>query len=220
MEKILGVIIIICMTLISKFMRQLAFGRADSIALEVAVCSFLYNFLYATSKSRSMGEFIHGELLRCITLLLFAFIIAIVHHYYKSMCMQKVEKIVDGLSTRLGDQDDEKNKSERDFEKALLKHTEVIAQQSIDVWYSEFVDALLYRFIKKTNRPEEKTLRKKKSIIRWAFADILNAMEVTKKNNKKLNDRDFNIDIQNQKMGMVIFDTMEILSIIVAVRII
>lgn len=211
------------MTLISKYLRQLAFGRADSIALELSICSFLYNLFYATTKTNNISDFFQNELLRCITLLLFAFIIAVVHHYYKCMCMQKVERIVDKYSSKLDEQIDSKsieNESEWNLEKTVLDHIEVIAQQSIDVWYSEFVDALLYRFIKKTNRPEEETLRKKKSIIRWAFADILNAMEVTKKSNKKLNDRDFNIDIKNQKMGMVIFDTMEILSIIVAVRII
>ena len=47
MALLISFLIILVMTLCSKFLRTLAFGRSDSVALELCICCFLYRLLTA-----------------------------------------------------------------------------------------------------------------------------------------------------------------------------
>ncbi len=222
MQIWMSLIIIIMMTLISKTLRGLAFGRSDSIALEVAICSFLYNLMYAIAISSSVDGFIHNELMRCVVLLLFAFVIAATHKHYKELSMAMVDKQVERLkairshTTRHLLDDD----GQAEVEDVVLEHTPLIARASIDVWYSQFADKMFYRILRKADKGDVKSFRKKKSLVRWAFADILNSLNIADEDERKLDDKDFNIDNKNQITGMIIFDLMEFLSLIVAIRLI
>ena len=97
MSKLAIFILILVIIFVSKFLRQLAFGRSDSIALEIAICSFIYNLITAVKASASVREFIDNELMRCLVLFFMAFVIAMVHHYYKEMSMQQLEAILQRL---------------------------------------------------------------------------------------------------------------------------
>ena len=81
------------------------------------------------------------------------------------------------------------------------------------------MDKLFSRLLKRTDKGEVKSFRKKKSLVRWAFADILNSLDITPEGEKKLNDRDLNIENRSQIIGMCIFDLLEVLSLLVALRI-
>ena len=79
MALLISFLIILVMTLCSKFLRTLAFGRSDSVALELCICSFLYRLLAAVMEAPDWGFFFREELMRCLVLLLFAFVVAAVH---------------------------------------------------------------------------------------------------------------------------------------------
>ncbi|MCR5325090.1 MAG: hypothetical protein K6E85_17680 [Lachnospiraceae bacterium] len=220
MGKLLALGILLIVIFISKFLRQLAFGRSDSIALEVAICSFMFNFVIAVTKSASAAEFFENELMRCLVLLLMAFIIAMVHHYYKELCMQQIDAILQKLRTMKKYSDVDEGEYAI-LEQKILDHTYLIAKQAVDVWYSQFADIMFFRFLKKFDSSEEKSFKKKKGLIRWGFADILNSLPVMQYGAEaKLTDKDLNINNRRQITGMVIFDLMQFLSLAVAIRLI
>ena len=220
MSKLLIFFVLLLIIFISKFLRQLAFGRSDSIALEVAICSFMFNMVIAVTKSSSASEFFENELMRCLVLFLMAFVIAMVHHYYKELCMQQIEGIIQKLRTMKKYSDVEEGEYEL-LEEKILDNTYLIAKQSVDVWYSQFADVLFFRFLKKVDSSEEKSFKKKKGLIRWGFADILNSLPVMQYGAEaKLTDKDLNINNRRQITGMIIFDLMQFLSLAVAIRLI
>ena len=220
MSKLAIFILILVIIFVSKFLRQLAFGRSDSIALEIAICSFIYNLITAVKASASVREFIDNELMRCLVLFFMAFVIAMVHHYYKEMSMQQLEAILQKLRM-LKKYSEYSQEEDTVLEEKILEHTYMIARQSIDVWYSQFADILFYRFLKKVDSSEEKSFKKKKSLVRWGFADILNNLPVMRYSAEtKLTDKDLNINNKRQITGMVIFDLMQFLSLAVAIRLI
>ena len=218
MEIWIGFGVILVMTLCSKFLRTLAFGRSDSIALEIAICSFLYDLVLAVKQSPDWAWFWREELMRCLVLLLFAFVIAAVHRHYKDLAMAKVDGHVERLRTILH-QGRTPRPEERSFADTVLDNTGLLARASIDVWYSQFVDKLFYRLLKRTDKDEVKSFRKKKSRVRWAFADILNGLDITTEQGQKLKDTDLNIENRSQIIGMCIFDALEVASLLVALRI-
>ena len=220
MSKLLVFLLLLLVIFISKFLRQLAFGRSDSIALEVAICSFIINLIIAVTKSATAAEFFENEFMRCLVLFLMAFVIAMVHHYYKELCMQQIDAIIQKLRTMKKYTDIDEGEYEA-LEEKILNNTYLIAKQSVDVWYSQFADVLFYRFLKKVDSSEEKSFKKKKGLIRWGFADILNNLPVMLHSAEvKLTDKDLNINNRRQITGMVIFDLMQFLSLAVAVRLI
>ena len=158
MSKLLIFFVLLLIIFISKFLRQLAFGRSDSIALEVAICSFMFNMVIAVTKSSSASEFFENELMRCLVLFLMAFVIAMVHHYYKELCMQQIEGIIQKLRTMKKYSDVEEGEYEL-LEEKILDNTYLIAKQSVDVWYSQFADVLFFRFLKKVDSSEEKSFK-------------------------------------------------------------
>ena len=218
MEILTGFGIILVMILCSKFLRTLAFGRSDSIALEVAICSFLYDLVLAVKQSPDWAWFWREELMRCLVLLLFAFVIAAVHRHYKDLAMAKVDRQVDHLRTILHN-GRTPGPGKRTVADTVLDNTGLLARASIDVWYSQFMDKLFFRLLKRTDKGDLKSFRKKKSLVRWAFADILNSLDITPEGEKKLNDRDLNIENRSQIIGMCIFDALEVASLLVALRI-
>ena len=220
MSKLAILVLILVVIFVSKYLRQLAFGRPDSIALEITICAFIYNLVIAVHDSANMSEFIDNELMRCLALFFMAFVIAMIHHYYKEMCMKQLEGILSKLRMMERMSQDEMGE-ETILEDRVLEHTYLIARQSVDVWYSQFADVLFYRFLKKVDSSEEKSFKKKKSLVRWGFADILNSLPVMRNSSEpKLTDKDLNINNKSQIFGMVIFDLMQFLSLIVALRII
>lgn len=220
MNYLISLSVIIIMAIISKFLRQLAFGRSDSIALEIAICAFLYNLIVVVKKNYSVQYFISNELLRCVILLLFPFVIAIVHYMYKNQCMKQIESIVKMLQDNTRRESDKDKESDRKLEKTILDNTELLTKQSIDVWYSEFADASkLRKIFLKRDSSREKSFKKKKKLIRKAFTDILNNIPARLYLERPLDDRDFNIDNKSQITGMIIFDVMAVLAVLVAIRV-
>lgn len=211
---------IVFMTLVSKSLRSLAFGRADSIALDVSICSFLYALLSGLFASETFEVFLHGELMRCLVLLLFAFVIAATHRHYKDLCMAGIRTHIARLRA-VWDHRASRGTvpTEGSLEDTVLDEAELLAEQSIEVWYSQFADKLFYRFLRRADSDDVRSFKKKKSRIRWSFANLLNHLGIMDENDVRLNDKDFNIDNRSQILGMVIFDTLMILSVLVAVRI-
>ncbi len=220
MKYIVPLLIIIIMVLVSKFLRQLAFGRSDSVALEIGICAFLYNLIVAVKNSESINYFVSNELLRCVILLMFPFVIAIVHYFYKNQCMKQIESNVNVLRTNMKLEKDDEKKYGRALEEVILNNTMLLTRQSIDVWYSEFADASsLRKFLPKKDSSGEKSFKKKKKLVRRGFADILNNIPAAHYLEKKLTDSDFNIENRDQIIGMIIFDVAEVLALLVAVRV-
>ena len=220
-------LIILAMTLVSKFLRTLAFGRSDSIALEICICAFLYNLLYALATSASLDVFVHRELMRCIVLLMFAFVVAAIHKYNKDLCMAQIERLVEQRRAVLQCTRGVRELGAKEsLEETVLDHTPLLARASIDVWYSQFVDKGFFGILKATDKGNVKSFRKKKSLVRWAFADLLNNLGITVTDPQHpeepviLDDRSFNIANSKQIISMVVFDAMELLSLLVAARVV
>ena len=132
--------------------------------------------------------------------------------------MAKVDRQVDHLRTILHN-GRTPGPGKRTVADTVLDNTGLLARASIDVWYSQFMDKLFFRLLKRTDKGDVKSFRKKKSLVRWAFADILNSLDITPEGEKKLNDRDLNIENRSQIIGMCIFDALEVASLLVALRI-
>ena len=229
--------IILLMSLSSKFLRQTAFGRSDSIALDVSICSFLYNLMIVAGAWSGLMWFVREESLRCLLLFLFAFITAFVHKQNKKKCVRKAGRIVTEIRTAGGYSDisgaGNETKPDRIMEATVLDNLELLAQSSIDVWYSQFADAMFGKQLKafydrrnsggqSTEKNKTRSFKEKKRRIRSAFAAIVNSLPTMngKMMRTKYSDEDFNIGNEDQIMGMLIFDVMMALSLIVAVRLI
>ena len=238
MALLISFLIILVMTLCSKFLRTLAFGRSDSVALELCICSFLYRLLAAVASLSGRrpapfrfryprGFFFREELMRCLVLLLFAFVVAAVHKYNKDLCMAQVDQLVRERRTvlRLCGRFDETDMLQSP-EEAILDNTGLLARASIDVWYSQFMDKLFYRLLRRADSGDVKrSFRKKKTLVRWAFAELLNSISlgVHPENGPELealDDKAFNIPNKRQIVSMAVFDAMELLSLLVALKII
>jgi len=220
-QTLYAFLVIVGMTVISKGLRSLAFGRADSIALDVSISAFFYCLIDSLLRSPTAEVFLHEELMRCIVLLLFAFIIAATHRHYKDMCMAKITSEVERLrSIRNHASGTPKSVQDAAMEKTVLDETELLARQAIEVWYSQFADRMFYRFLRGGDPGEARSFKKKKTLVRWSFANILNSLGIMDESDRKLNDQDFNIDNKSQIIGMLIFDSMMILSVLVAIRLI
>lgn len=219
MNYLLSLCFIVLMMLCSKALRSLAFGRPDSIALECSICSFLYYFIHSLATADSLSSFLHNDLMRCLVLLSFAFVIAALHRYNKSMCMARIELIINHLqdmlkhNSRVAD-----NEESHTIKETVLDNAGKLANQSIDVWYSQFADRWFYTLLKKADKGQVKSFKKKKALIRWSFADILNSLNLADMDEKKLDDKDFNIPEKSQAISMLVFDLMACLSIIVALE--
>lgn len=230
MGRLLPLAVILVMTLCSKFLRSLAFGRSDSIALEVSICCFLYALMDGLRRASDLSVFLHGELMRCAVLLFLAFVIAAVHKYNKDLCMAQVDRLTEQRKTALAFLGRaHKADEESSLEEVVLDHTGLLARASIDVWYSQFVDKIFYDVLKRADKGELKSFRKKKTLVRWAFADLLNAMKIPLSPEGEdgedadfcdLDDKSFNIPNARQIVSMVIFDSMALLSILIAIRVI
>lgn len=227
MALLIPFLIILVMTLCSKFLRMLAFGRSDSIALELCICCFLYRLLAAVMEAPDWGFFFREELMRCLVLLLFAFVVAAVHKYNKDLCMAQVDQLVRERRTvlRLCGRFDETDMLQSP-EEAILDNTGLLARASIDVWYSQFMDKLFYRILRRADSGDVKrSFRKKKTLVRWAFAELLNSISlgVRPENGPELealDDKAFNIPNKRQIVSMAVFDGMELLSLLAALKII
>ena len=237
MEIIKSLFLILCMTLFSKFLRQTAFGRPDSIALDVSICCFLYNLFIVAGNWSGPASFFKNEFLRCLILLIFAFITAFVHRQNKKKCVKNIRQMITDMKAAGGyegaDSAAAETQPDRITEATVLDNLEVLAQSSIDVWYSQFADALFNRQLKalndrltsgtgSRNRNKRVSFKEKKRRVRVAFASIVNSLPVMngKMMRSKYSDEDFNIGNEDQIMGMIIFDIMMVLSLIVAVRLI
>ena len=227
MQMLLALAVIIVMTLISKAIRQLATGRSDSIALEVALCSFTYNLIYSVAVTESPGDFVHHELMRCIVLLLFAFIIAAVHKHYKDLCMAQIDKQVDQLDTLYRmNQDTEENEEDvtlRGLRVTVLRNVGILAREAISVCYSTFIDRTVFNssrlsgVLRKRDKKDTKGFRRNKSVVRQSFSDLLNNLGIL--GAKSIDrDRDLNIDEKSQITGLIIFDVLAILALLTAIR--
>lgn len=234
MAIIQALFIILCMTFGSKFLRQTAFGRPDSIALDVSICCFLYNLMIIAGKWAGLTWFFKEEFLRCLLLFLFAFITAFVHRQNKKKCVQRVARIAAEIKAA-GEYTGEGNELQADriMEETVLDNLEVLAGSSIDVWYSQFADAMFGRQLKAfynrkhagdagTEKSKSRSFKEKKKRVRSAFAAIVNSLPTMngKMMRAKYSDEDFNIGNEDQIMGMLIFDIMMAFSLILAVRLI
>lgn len=237
MEIIKSLFLILCMTLSGKLLRQTAFGRPDSIALDVSICCFLYNLMVVAGSWTGLIPFFREEFLRCLVLFLFAFITAFVHRQNKKKCVRKVGQISAEMKAAAGyagtDSAANETHPDRIAEATVLDHLELLAQSAIDVWYSQFADAMFNRQLKAfydKKHPNEdararnkgRSFKEKKKRVRSAFAAIVNSLPVMngKMMRSKYSDEDFNIGNEDQIMGMIIFDIMMVLSLVVAVRLV
>lgn len=227
-DILISMIFIVAMTMCSKYLRILAFGRAGSVSLELCICAFLYNLIIAVSNAPDWNWFFRNELMRCGVLLLFALVVAALHRYNKELCMAKVDQMLMQRKTVLLYTAKERGRRVgQSVEEVVLDNAGLLARASIDMWYSQFVDKLFYRFLKRTDSGDMKrSFRKKKSVVRWAFADLINSLDIDGDEQPgvidiaKLDDKSFNIPNKRQIVSMVIFDTMELLALLVAVRVI
>ena len=126
--------IILVMTLSSKFLRTLAFGRSDSIALELCICSFLYCLLSSLFAAPDWASFFHNDLMRCLVLLFFAFVVAAVHKYNKDLCMAQVDQIVRERKTVLKCSGRIHDADAQSVEEVVLDNVGLLARASVDVW--------------------------------------------------------------------------------------
>lgn len=219
-------IIILVMILCSKFLRSLAFGRSDSIALEVCICALMYCLITSLIHSPDLNCFFHEDLMRCLVLFAFALVVAAIHKHNKDLCLAHIDQLVNLRRVALKYCRRLNGISTSGLEEAVLNNTVLLARASIDVWYSQFMDKLFYKILKRTDKDPKRSFRKKKTLVRWAFADLLNNLiieECGKINldvSETLDDKSLNIPGKDQIISMVIFDIMAALAIMVALRII
>lgn len=220
--------IILVMTFFSKYLRTLAFGRSDSVALELCICCFLYCLMSSLFAAQDLTVFLHNDLMRCIVLLFFAFVVAALHKYNKDLCMAQVDQIVRERKTVLKYSGRQRElDAAQGVEDAVLDNVGLLARASVDVWYSQFMDKLFYRILKRTDKSDiKRSFRKKKTLVRWAFADLINSLGIEVRDDSDpndpgtLDDKSFNISNKKQIISMVVFDSMELLSLLVALRIV
>lgn len=242
MNPLVSFLIIAFMTACSKFLRQYGFGRADSIALDIAICSFLFNLIVVIKTFTDPAAFLRHELLRCVLLLVFPLVISVIHHQNKKRCMKKIAGIVAEIKAAGRYEGDDSAANEigsrgRFTEATILDNLEILANSSIDVWYSQWADAAfrkpLGKYYELTHAKDEKkddvrairksrSFKEKKKKVRSAFVDIVNSLPTVNGQLTRASyaDEDFNIDNRRQIIGIVTFDVMAVLSVILAVRIV
>ena len=240
-----SLLIIALMVGCSKFLRQYAVGRPDSLALDVAICSFLFNLILAIKNSPDLLFFLRHELLRCIVLFAFAFVISYLHKRNKKELMVQIAGTVSEIKAAGDYQGTESAREEvgqrkRIMEATILDHLEVLARSAIDVWYSQFADAMFKKPLQKMSGKKKRspdgtateendlqkrrnqTFKKEKRKVRSAFVDIVNSLPTVNERMRraKYSDEDFNIGNRKQIVSMIVFDVMEVLAVLVAIRII
>ena len=236
-DVIKSFMIIVIMVMCSKFLRQLSFGRSDSLALDITICAFLYNLMNAFLISPDIYYFFTHESVRCIVLFIFGFIISFVHRQNKKKCMKRIGDVIDAIKENggynIGNSSCLEIEPERVMEATILDNLPLLAQSSIDVWYSQFADAMfnkqLKRYYDSRHKGEDeiqknkgRSFREGKKRVRSAFVDLVNNLPTVngKLNRSKYEEDEFNIDNEDQIMGMIIFDAMMLMSVLVAVRVI
>ncbi len=106
----------------------------------------------------------------------------------------------------------------------ILKEANTLAKSSLSVCYSIFIDAFSYnrrgilRHRKKKDGGASKGFRPKKTGVRIALANIINNLHID--GMPTLHEDDFNISMQQQKTGLILFDVFEVLSLIVGCRVV
>lgn len=106
----------------------------------------------------------------------------------------------------------------------ILKEANTLAKSSLSVCYSIFIDAFSYnrrgilRHRKKKDGGASKGFRPKKTGVRIALASIINNLHID--GMPTLHEDDFNISMQQQKTGLILFDVFEVLSLIVGCRVV
>lgn len=228
MLKALCVILLI--TVVSMVCRWLAFKRMDSVALDISLASFLYNLMYSIFISDSLDYFLHHELMRCIVILMFTIIIGAVHRYYFEINQARIKAKIDkarlALELQYKDviEEDEDERLIFENEMKIIDQVQKLAERSISVLYSQYIDAFAFdktffkKFLKDKKTKGTKGFRPNKTAVREGLAEILNTLEI--EGIEKFKGEDFNIEIKSQAVGMILFDLMEVLSVIVAIRVI
>ena len=226
-------ILILVLLLVSIFCRWLAFNRMDSVALDLCIAAFIYNLFHALSITDSMQQFLDEEMMRCIVLFLFAFIVGAVHRHYSEMCQALIRNKIDKAKMALefnrrnrmdDDEFDETDVSETLYfaQQTILDQAKQLAEKTIFVCYSAFIDRFSYNYLpkfllKKKKQKGTKGFRPNKTAVRQGLADMVNALEI--EGVEVLKETDFNIDEKNQMIGLCLFDLMELRSVLVALRI-
>lgn len=106
----------------------------------------------------------------------------------------------------------------------ILKEANQLAQTSLSVCYSIFIDAFSYnhkgflRQRKKKDGGASKGFRPKKTGVRIALANVINNLHID--GMPTLHEDDFNISLSQQKVGLIMFDVFEVLSLIIGSRVV
>lgn len=243
-SRILTLLVIIVLTGIGMMIRAIAFERADSYAVEVSKTSFGVNLVMAICASKSVAEYCDNYLIRSLLLLGITLATVGIHRAFKTICIGSIHEKIDSSRKRIRDltKSDESLERQIIIDKAdnQLISVETIANKSLYLCYSRHLDDLsgkndfLRNFMGKFNggKGAYKGYRRRKTELREDLATLANLAlenalqaggglpEQYESYNGKFDEADFNINIHQQKIGLLCFQVLPTLAALIGANII